>query len=428
MKYLSIIAQTIICVLILSSCGYEQPWFNPIRVENELEYGEPEIEEEINEYYPDLDLSEWELYWAEEFEGPDSDLDDSNKWWVQNSDVNTVIDCGRWRENCEISNGTLKLMNRGPKEGYPSNYTSGNVKTVQNFLYGYLECRYKYAAAHATNNSFWIMGGSNPYYEIDINEGHYPNEIATNIINHSVSPTTKDPKEHYMGVKNAYSFKMKSPVITNKIRFSSVNRGKKFHIPEFRIYNVNSSGYPNPESSTADSDISGLVNYASSATITSSGSYTGYSHNSLANGNINVHWVTQDEGEKWVEFEWSTYKKIGCIQFLNGWISSGDWVDLLPDYKIEYFFNGEWKILKSFDAINDFNLATNFNIYGLEWNEKELIYYFNYKEVRRIPNNFAHTPAPIWLSEAILPWKNPVPEEIIGTQMEVDYVRVYKKK
>ena len=50
MKYLSIIAQTIICVLILSSCGYEQPWFNPIRVENELEYGEPEIEEEINEY------------------------------------------------------------------------------------------------------------------------------------------------------------------------------------------------------------------------------------------------------------------------------------------------------------------------------------------------------------------------------------------
>ena len=56
MKYLSIIAQTIICVLILSSCGYEQPWFNPIRVENELEYGEPEIEEEINEYYPDLDL------------------------------------------------------------------------------------------------------------------------------------------------------------------------------------------------------------------------------------------------------------------------------------------------------------------------------------------------------------------------------------
>ena len=102
MKYLSIIAQTIICVLILSSCGYEQPWFNPIRVENELEYGEPDIEEQINEYYPDLDLSEWELYWTEEFDGPYSDLYDSNKCLVQNGDCNTVIYCRSWREYCEI--------------------------------------------------------------------------------------------------------------------------------------------------------------------------------------------------------------------------------------------------------------------------------------------------------------------------------------
>ena len=79
-------------------------------------------------------------------------------------------------------------------------------------------------------------------------------------------------------------------------------------------------------------------------------------------------------------------------------------------------------------AINDFNLANTFNVDGVGCNEQELIYYFKYKGVRRIPNKVAHTPAPIWLGEAILQWKNPVPEEIIGTQMEVDYVRVYKKK
>lgn len=427
-KYKLVLASLAFSQLILS-CSYDQPEFNPQRVTGpKVELGEPEIEEEEEgDNTPDVDLSQWNLTWSEEFDGPDSELE--AKWVVQNSDVNPVIACGRWRENCLISDGTLKLMNKGPKEGYPSPYTSGNVWTKQQFQYGYFECRYKYAAAYATNNSFWIMAtGGAPRFEIDTNEGHYPNEIATNTINHSANPTVTTPKDHYMGVKNAYSFKMKVPVVTNKIRFSAVNHGAKFHIPEFRMYNVNPAGYPEPTSETADADVAGLINYAKSATITSSGSYTGNPHTALVDGKIASHWVTQEKGDKWVVFEWSNYKKIGCIQFLNGWISGGSWVDILPDYKIEYYTGTEWKVLKSFDAVEEVNFAKEFHIYGLEWNEKELIYYFDRKEIRRLPNLICNGPAPVWLSEAILPWKNPVAEEIIGTQMEVDYVRIYKRK
>jgi beta-glucanase (GH16 family) len=418
----------------LASCESALSDYNPQRSIIDSTIVEPELVDAMEPVDTDsIDLSKWSLEWHDEFNYNDSLLE--NYWVSQNSDVSTTIACGRWRENCLVSDGTLKLMNKGPKAGYPSPYTSGNVWSKEKFLYGYFECRYKYAAAHATNNSFWLMTTSgSPSYEIDINEGHYPNEVATNTHNHSVNPATADVKNFEIGENNAYSFKIKNenaPIITTKIRFSAYNNGSKFHIPEFRIYGVNSAGYPQPSSPTADNDVSGLVNYAKTATVTC-GASDSEKNNPLSyinDGDINTHWISGSDSTQWVEFDWDANVRIGCIQFLNGWKSDGVWTDLLSDYKIQYYTGKEWKELKSFDASRDVNLAKEFHTYGLEWNENELVYYFDRKEIRRIPNTFCkETPTPIWLSEAIFSWMNPVSSEIIGSQMEIDYVRVYQKK
>jgi beta-glucanase (GH16 family) len=84
--------------------------------------------------------------------------------------------------------------------------------------------------------------------------------------------------------------------------------------------------------------------------------------------------------------------------------------------------------MASFDVKQGtYNLAKDFQTYGLEWNEKELVFYFNGKELRRERNTICNHPAPIWLSLAIIPWAGKVTDAINGTRMEVDYVRVYQR-
>jgi len=150
--------------------------------------------------------------------------------------------------------------------------------TKRKFKYGYLECRYRYAKATGTNNSFWMMSSGMPKdapgkVEIDINEGHYPDEI-----------------------------------------------------------------------------------------------------------NMNIH--------NWSGKRWARSKHL--------------------------------KVAGS-------DLAEEFHVYGLEWNQEELIWYFDGREIRREPNTICHGEAPVLLSLAIIKWAGAVTDAIHGTSMDVDYVRVYQK-
>jgi beta-glucanase (GH16 family) len=131
-----------------------------------------------------IDLSKWELQWSDEFDYIDAQLD--KNWNSQNGPSGHIL-CSRWRENAVVDNGVLQLVNKKEESGGQS-WTSGNIWTKKKFKYGYFECRYKYAASGATNNSFWLMTkGADPKegkrFEIDINEGHFPNEVNTNIHN-----------------------------------------------------------------------------------------------------------------------------------------------------------------------------------------------------------------------------------------------------
>ena len=382
-----------------------------------------------------------QLVWIDNFDYPDASLDKS---WIAQNGPNTHILCSRWRENAVVENGILHLKNKKENRGGQA-WTSASIWTKEQFQYGYFECRYKYAAATGTNNSFWMTTtGINPTtgkkFEIDINEGHFPFEIATNI--HNWTDVTTDPATgqsthpsfsqsfNQSSAKPDVAIQPAIPVTTKRIRFSSTY-GVHLHIQEFRIYKPNASGYPSALSPTADQDVAGLVNYSRDplTKITASGVYgAGYEAQNVADGGLVKHWVSQDSGEKWLEFDLGTDRTIGCIQFVSGWFSN-TWNNVIDNYKVQYFNGSVWIDLANFDVgSNGKNLANEFHTYGLEWRKDSLIYYFDGKALRRSKNDFCHSPAPIYLSEAIITWAGAVTDAIDGTSMDVDWVKVYQLK
>ncbi|MDV7185890.1 family 16 glycosylhydrolase [Lutibacter sp. TH_r2] len=389
---------------------------------------------------PESISNEYSLSWEDNFEYSNSKLE--KNWESQNGPSGHIL-CSRWRENAVVENGILELQAKKEQRG-GQEWTAGNIWTKKKFKYGYFECRYKYAAANATNNSFWLMTrGGEPTegkkFEIDINEGHFPNEVNTNIHNWSdFTYNANGKKKHWsnhkgfsFGTKPDYSFQLEIPVKTTKVRLVSKNKSK-FHIREFRVFGVNNDGnYPIVLSETADKDVKGLVNYVrnKNVKISSSGIFKNqYSENNLADGKINTSWVTQVDGEKWIEFEWQKEIEIGCIQFINGWNHNGNWNDLLSEFKVQYFNNGNWQDIAVLDIEKSTNFAEEFHTYGLEWNENELVFYFDGKEIRREKNTFCYSEAPIWLSLAIIKWSGAVTDAIDGTSMKIDYVKYYQPK
>jgi len=384
----------------------------------------------------------WQMVWSDDFDYPDASLDNS---WIAQNGPSTHILCSRWRENAVVENGLLYLKNKKENRG-GQQWTSASIWTKKQFQYGRFECRYKYAAATGTNNSFWIMttGYTPPVgkkFEIDINEGHYPAEMATNL--HNWTDVTIDPVTgksshpsnsqsfHFNTAKPDVAIQLETPVTTKRIRLTSVYSAH-FHIQEFRIYKPNVAGYPSVLSPTADQDVAGLVNYAREAQtkISSSGVYgVGYEAQNAADGGLVKHWVSQASGDKWIEFEFGSDKTIGCLQFVSGWLSGSSWNSVLDNYKVQYYKDNAWVDISVFDASKSgMNLANEFHTYALEWSKDSLIYSFDGKVLRRIKNDICHSPAPIYLSEAIIAWVGAVTDAIDGTSMVVDWVKVYQIK
>ncbi|BDD02285.1 glycoside hydrolase family 16 protein [Persicobacter psychrovividus] len=370
----------------------------------------------------------WHLSWSDEFDYENEQLD--QKWESQNGPSSHIL-CSRWRENAVVGDGVLELEARKEKKA-GQEWTAGNIWTKKKFKYGYFECRYKYAGAGATNNSFWLMTkGPAPKkgerFEIDINEGHFPNSVNTNIHNWGKKHTS-DSRSHVFGITADVNLPLEIPITTNKIRFSSRNNGH-FHLREFRIYNDNHRNFPDVFSETADQDVQGLINYARQANtkVRVSGKFDeNHPATNMTDGKVlGSSWVSQKAGEKWVEFEFDKKKTVGCVQFINGWRHGEHWAGLISDYKIEYWNGHEWVEMASLDLVKQNNFSENYHTYGLKWDEKELVFYFDGKEIRREKNEFCFSEAPIWLSLAIIKWNGPVKDVIDGKSMKVDYVRYY---
>lgn len=164
-----------------------------------------------------LPEGKWTLIFKDEFEGANQELDKS--WDFQNGPSGHILS-SRWRENAVATNGILRMLAKKEKRA-GQEWTAASLWTKKKFKYGYFECRYKYAKAKGTNNSFWIMtrdraeakaqGDKNVdaiegQFEIDINEGHYPDEINMNIHNWSGKHWAKHKEKKVEGANFADTF------------------------------------------------------------------------------------------------------------------------------------------------------------------------------------------------------------------------------
>jgi beta-glucanase (GH16 family) len=217
----------------------------------------------------------WKLAFQDDFTDALTNVD--ARWSFQNGPSGHIL-CSRWRDNASVSNGVLQLRARKETRAGQA-WTAASLWTKRHFKYGYFECRYRYAKATGTNNSFWIMTteGDGPVkkdgkFEIDINEGHVPDEI-----------------------------------------------------------------------------------------------------------NMNIH--------NWSGKHWSKHKSV---------------------------------------TRKGADLSDEYHLYGLRWDERSLVWYYDGQEIRRETNSICHRPAPVWLSLAIVKWAGPVTDAIDGASMDVDYVRVYE--
>ncbi|MBQ2967050.1 MAG: S-layer homology domain-containing protein [Clostridia bacterium] len=132
---------------------------------------------------------EWVLTFNEEF---NTDKMDWTIWDSQNGDSGHILS-SRWADNIEVHDGNVYLMNHHEKhEGSNQEWTSAHVwvrPEVFRQSYGYWEARYKYSAGAGVNNAFWMMTNGKlvsektQNFEIDVNEGHYPNKVNTNYHN-----------------------------------------------------------------------------------------------------------------------------------------------------------------------------------------------------------------------------------------------------
>lgn len=126
------------------------------------------------------DHAEWEMTFSDEFDGNAMD------WsrWQSAAKIRNIE--GRWPENNVVRDGILHQVTK--KENPPrggSEWSTAHIWT-RHFTqqYGYFECRMRYG--RFLNNAFWLFRPhgrfpERPHFEIDVNEGHTPREVAMNL-------------------------------------------------------------------------------------------------------------------------------------------------------------------------------------------------------------------------------------------------------
>jgi len=386
--------------------------------------------------------SGWKLVSEENFDGP---ADSWKEKWISDAQSHRHILSSRWPENVSLADGHLHLTAKKENRG-GQDWTAGSIWTKEHFQYGYYECRYRYAQAPGLNNSFWLMNnakgvdkslldsGKFTVFEIDINEGHYPSKISTNI--HRYTPQrTSNSRSIVLGARAQSSFPLEIPIKTNRLKLIARDLSRT-SIAEVRAYAPSKEGYPamvdeagNPLPVPADK-----TNLLSGATASANSELSPKFPASNALDNLVTNesrWVGADSqaGKHELVVEWQDAVEIGCIQIFSGWRNKGEWTQALSDFTLQYWNGSQWvDVAGSGGSGNGFrDLSADFHTYGLLWTPQELVFYFDGREIRREPNTFCHHPSPVFLSLAVIHWAGPVTDQIDGKSQVVDYVRIWQK-
>lgn len=73
------------------------------------------------------------------------------------------------------------------------------------------------------------------------------------------------------------------------------------------------------------------------------------------------------------------------------------------------------------------DLSQGFHVYGLEWNDHELVWYIDDKEIWRQPIKTGPGQPKVILSTMVMKWAGPVTDSLNNKSMDIDWVRVYQK-
>jgi beta-glucanase (GH16 family) len=388
--------------------------------------------------------ADWELVFEDDFSGSEADLDAG--WEFQNGPSGHIL-CRRWRENAKLEDGLLRLVARKEQRG-GQEWTAASLWTREQFQYGYFECRYRYAAATGTNNSFWIMtrGQRDQRFEIDINEGHYPNLVNMNLHNWTGQHWARGGRWFFgappPGARQddaSFQLLLEEPVVTDRLRFVSPDPGP-VRVMEVRVFPPSSDGYPSvfPSPNEFQPDVPNLA--LSAVAEASSVLEPRYGPKKAFDGGLTTasRWVSdRSSGPHHLTLRFPEAQTIACLQVISGWQDQQGWRDIVDQFHFESWDGERWcpipdsgrrasPIIPQVDPAYD--LSREFHVYALEWNEQELIYYFDGQEIRRQPHDICHGPAAVWLSLAILRWAGSITDAIDGTSMDVDYVRIWQRK
>jgi beta-glucanase (GH16 family) len=112
-----------------------------------------------------VDLSRYDLRWADEFNGADVNLEE----WSPRTD--DKYSSRQSPEAVTVSDGSLVigLQTRDASDGGPS-FRGGGLVSRRAFRYGYYETRVRMPSAMGWHSSFWLMDENDPSVELDVVE------------------------------------------------------------------------------------------------------------------------------------------------------------------------------------------------------------------------------------------------------------------
>ena len=148
--------------------------------------------------------ADWELAFHDEFDG---DTVNWNVWKSENGKRRERT--GRYPENNAVKDGMLYQYTRKlqpPRDGMDWSCASIETRDYTQ-TYGYFECRMRYNPYH--NNAFWLFRlrgkfPQPPWCEVDINEGHTPNELRLTLCWFTWPLGDKQPQEVLMSHAKKY--------------------------------------------------------------------------------------------------------------------------------------------------------------------------------------------------------------------------------
>lgn len=120
--------------------------------------------------------ADYQLVFSDDFNAP------SSAWEIPNLN-DSWLASARLPENVQIRNGVLSIVTRKQK-AKGKEWTTGMIRSVATYRFGYFEARVRYARGQGLNNAFWLTSDKHPKdggNEIDINEGRYPILVTNNL-------------------------------------------------------------------------------------------------------------------------------------------------------------------------------------------------------------------------------------------------------